>query len=186
MNYLIAGLGNIGKEYELTRHNVGFEVADMLAREFNTSFEIDRHAFVARFRHKARNICLLKPTTYMNLSGKAVSHWMKTEKVPLENILVVTDDLAIPFGKLRMRAKGSPAGHNGLKSIDELLQTQQYARLRFGIGDSFPKGRQVDYVLGRFSAEEQAGLDMLLRRAADMCLSFVSVGVNLTMNQYNE
>jgi peptidyl-tRNA hydrolase, PTH1 family len=146
MKYLIAGLGNIGVEYENTRHNIGFRVLDRLAQMENFSFKMERLAYVAEWKFKARNFILIKPTTYMNLSGNAVRYWLITQKIQPENLLVITDDIALPYGKIRIRAKGSDGGHNGLKNINEVLQTQDYARLRFGVGSEFSKGRQVDYV----------------------------------------
>ena len=153
MKYLIVGLGNIGAEYAETRHNIGFKVADALAAEAGAVFATGRYGSVAEFRHKGRTFVLLKPSTYMNLSGKAVSYWLKAEKIPQENLLVVVDDIALPFGTIRIRAKGSDGGHNGLKSIAELLGNSDYARLRFGIGGDFPKGFQVDYVLGEWTPD---------------------------------
>jgi peptidyl-tRNA hydrolase, PTH1 family len=186
MKYLIVGLGNIGPEYELTRHNVGFLTVDRLADREGAAWKSNRLAFTAEFKHKGRQIHLIKPTTYMNLSGKAVNYWMKELGIPKENIMVIVDDVALPFGKLRMRAKGSSAGHNGLKNIEELLGGQDYPRLRFGIGDDFPKGRQVEYVLGRFSAKEFEELPIFMDKAIDMCLSFCTIGIHMTMTQFNE
>ncbi|MEQ8808449.1 MAG: aminoacyl-tRNA hydrolase, partial [Imperialibacter sp.] len=151
MKYLIAGLGNIGPEYELTRHNIGFLVLDRLAQAASASFTFNKQAYTAEIKHKGRTLHLIKPTTYMNLSGKAVAYWMQQLKVPRENILVITDDIALPFGKLRMKPKGSSAGHNGLKNIEATLGGQDYPRLRFGIGDNYSKGHQVEYVLNNFS-----------------------------------
>ncbi len=186
MKYLIVGLGNIGPEYELTRHNVGFLTLDRMADKFKTEWKSDRLAFSSHFKHKGRQIHLIKPTTYMNLSGKAVNYWMKELNIPKENILVVVDDVALPFGKLRMRAKGSAAGHNGLKNIEDLTGGQDYPRLRFGIGDDFPKGRQVEYVLGRWSQNEIDELPIFMDKAVDMCLSFCTIGINMTMTQLND
>lgn len=155
MSFLIVGLGNPGTEYEKTRHNIGFEVLDALAKKYESSWSVERHGWVAQFRTKGRQVYLLKPNTYMNLSGKAVAYWMQQHKVKLEHVLVVLDDLAIDLSTLRLRLKGSDGGHNGLKSIDQTLGTQQYARLRFGIGNNFPKGRQVDFVLGKWKPEEE-------------------------------
>lgn len=185
MKYLIVGLGNIGPEYAGTRHNIGFRIVDYLARKFDVGFESGRHAFVAEFRSKGRSYTLIKPTTYMNLSGKAVSHHLNALKVPLENMLVITDDLALPFGKLRMRPKGSAGGHNGLKSIEETLGTTAFPRLRFGVGDNYHKGRQVDYVLSPFSEDEQEQLEEHVQKAADMALAFGVIGIAKTMSQYN-
>lgn len=185
MKYLIAGLGNIGLEYEATRHNIGFMVLDHLAQEEKITFNLERHAHHAELRHKGRTIHLIKPTTYMNLSGKALKYWMQQLAIPLENTLTLTDDIALPLGKLRMKAKGSSAGHNGLKSIEELLGTQTYPRLRFGIGDNYPKGRQVDYVLGRFTEPEWRELPPLIEKAGNMIRSFCTIGIERTMNYFN-
>jgi PTH1 family peptidyl-tRNA hydrolase len=186
MKYLIVGLGNIGPEYADTRHNVGFMVADALAKAGQASFDIDRLAFKAEVKHKGRTLHLIKPTTYMNRSGKAVKHWMAALKVPVENVLVVVDDLALPFGALRLRGKGSSAGHNGLKDIEQELASAAYPRLRFGIGSDFAKGRQVDYVLGNFPPNEQAELPLVIDRACQMVYSFASVGLAQTMTQFNQ
>lgn len=185
MKYLIVGLGNIGPEYELTRHNVGFLIVDRLADKKSLSWSSDRLAFRADYSYKGRQIHLIKPTTYMNLSGKAVNYWMKTFKIPKEKVLVVVDDIALPFGKLRLKAKGSAAGHNGLKNIEELTGGQDYARLRFGIGDDFPKGRQIDYVLGRWTQQEIEALPGPMDKAIDMITSFCTIGLEQTMNQFN-
>lgn len=185
MKYLIAGLGNIGSEYEGTRHNVGFDVVDELARETGATFTSEGHALVARVRHKGRTLVLIKPTTYMNLSGKAVRYWLQKESIPRENLMVLVDDLNLPFGKLRMRGKGSDGGHNGLKHIDQLLGTQDYARLRIGIGAEFSQGRQVNYVLGKWNAEESQALPELLKRAVEAVRSFASIGLARTMNTVN-
>lgn len=186
MKYLIAGLGNIGNDYEGTRHNVGFAVADLLADEFGVSFKLENHAFITEFKHKGRTFILIKPTTYMNLSGKAVRHWLTKHNIPKENLLVVLDDLALPFGKQRLRPGGNDGGHNGLKSIDQLLGGNDYARLRIGIGSEFGKGQQVDYVLGKWSKEEKAQLPDLLKYAADTVKAFGTIGTQFTMNQFNK
>ncbi len=186
MKYLIIGLGNIGPEYELTRHNIGFLTLDRLAEKESCSWSSDRLAFKSEFKHKSRSIHLIKPTTYMNLSGKAVNYWMKTLQIPKENILVVVDDVAIPFGKLRLKPKGSAAGHNGLKNIEELTGGQDYPRLRMGIGDDFPKGRQVDFVLGRFTSAEFEALPPMMDKAIEMILTFCTLGIERTMNQFND
>lgn len=183
--FLIIGLGNVGAEYEHTRHNIGFEVLDALARASNLVFRPDRYAHVAELKHKGKTFILVKPTTFMNLSGNAVRYWMQTEKVSIENILVITDDLALPFGALRMRGKGSDGGHNGLKHIQEILGTDQYARLRCGIGSGFRKGQQVDYVLGKWSDEEFKGLDDVIQKSIAACLSFGLIGLARTMNTCN-
>ncbi len=185
MNYLLAGLGNIGAEYELTRHNIGFLALDHFAEINNVKFEIDILAYKAEYRFKGKNIHLMKPTTYMNLSGKAVAYWIHQLKIPPENILVITDDLNLPFGKLRMRGKGSSGGQNGLNNINEVLQTENYARLRMGIGHEYAKGRQVDYVLSRFNSEEFKELPFLLNQASDSLLSFCMEGIAVAMNKYN-
>ena len=185
MKYLIAGLGNIGPEYELSRHNIGFLTLDQLADKQGIDFASNRLAYTADFKHKGKQIYLIKPTTFMNLSGKAVNYWMKDLRIPLENVLVITDDIALPYGKLRMRPKGSHGGHNGLRNIEETLETQEFARLRFGVGSDFGKGRQVDYVLSNFDKSEFAELPLHISRACDMILSFCTVGIQLTMTQYN-
>lgn len=185
MKYLIAGLGNIGHEYSETRHNIGFKVLDALAEASNTVFTDSRRAFVAELKHRGRTLLLIKPTTYMNLSGKAIQYWMQKEKIPLENLMVVADDLALPFGKIRIRAKGSDAGHNGLKNINELLGTSNYARLRFGIGDAFSQGQQIDYVLGAWNAEELKTLPERIEKCTEAILAFPSIGIQRTMNFYN-
>ncbi len=186
MKYLIIGLGNIGPEYELTRHNIGFLILDRLADKEGATWNSGRLAFTAEFKHKSRQIHLIKPTTYMNLSGRAVNYWMKELKIPKENILVVVDDVALPFGKLRLRSKGSSAGHNGLKNIEELTGGQDFSRLRFGIGNDFPQGKQVEYVLGRWNQNEINDLIIPMDKAAEMILAFCTLGINMTMNQFND
>lgn len=186
MKYLIAGLGNIGPEYALTRHNIGFMVLDRLAAEHDFKFSFEKLAFVAEWKHKGRQIIFIKPTTYMNLSGKAIRYYLEQYKVPVENLLVVTDELQLDFGKLRVKPKGSSGGHNGLKNIEELLATSAYPRLRFGIGNNFPKGRQVEYVLKTFSPQEMNELPHFLDTAGDMVLSFCTLGIQSTMNNYNQ
>ena len=185
MKYLIVGLGNIGPEYAETRHNIGFMVLDYLAKKFDGQFDTGRHAFVAEIKTKGRTFVLVKPTTYMNLSGKAVGHYMTSLKLPVENMLVITDDIAIPFGKIRIRAKGSAGGHNGLKHIEQTLGHNNYPRLRFGVGDAYSKGKQVDYVLSKFSEDEQAELQTLIEKAAEAVISFGTVGLERTMNFHN-
>ena len=185
MKYLIVGLGNIGKEYENTRHNIGFMVLDELAKKFDAKFEINKLAFYTEFKHKSRTFILIKPTTFMNLSGKAVRYWMNEKKVKPENIMVVTDDLAIPFGKIRIKPKGSSGGHNGLKSIEQLLASSKYPRLRFGVGDEFSKGNQVHYVLGEFNKDEQDYMPSLIDKSVDSILSFGTIGLERTMNFFN-
>lgn len=185
MKYLIAGLGNIGAEYEDTRHNIGFNVINELARRMGVSFELGRHAFKAEGKFKGRTLVLIKPTTYMNLSGKAVNYWLKEEKLSPDQLMVVTDDLALPFGKIRIKAKGSDGGHNGLKDINAILGHSKYPRLRFGIGDQFSKGHQVDYVLGKWNAEEQQGLEESVNKSADAVEAFTTIGLERTMNFFN-
>ncbi len=186
MNYLLVGLGNIGPEYELTRHNIGFLILDQLADKEGATWKSDRLAFKTEFKHNSRTLHLLKPTTYMNLSGKAVNYWLKNLNIPKENLLVLVDDVAIPFEKLRMRPKGSAAGHNGLKNIEELCGGQDYPRLRVGIGDDFPKGRQADYVLGRFTPQELSVLPEIMDKAISMALAFCTIGIERTMTQFND
>jgi peptidyl-tRNA hydrolase, PTH1 family len=187
MKYLIAGLGNPGPEYQLTRHNIGFLVLDRLAdREGSIPFTTSRYADKAELKFKGRQIVLIKPNTYMNLSGKAINYWLQELKIPKENLLVITDDLALPFGKLRMRGKGSAAGHNGLTNIEQLMGGQDYARLRCGIGSDYPKGRQVDYVLGTFPQEQLDGILPVLDKASDMIMSFCTAGIARTMSQFND
>jgi peptidyl-tRNA hydrolase, PTH1 family len=185
MKFLITGLGNPGAEYELTRHNIGFLVLDQLADKHKALFEIDRHAEKAEFKHKGRTIHLIKPTTYMNLSGKAITYWLQELKIEKENLLVVVDDIALPFGSLRLRTKGSAAGHNGLKNIELMLNSQQYSRLRLGVGDSFHKGQQVDYVLSNFSQPEFETLPNIITKANEMILSFCTIGAERTMSLFN-
>lgn len=186
MNFLIVGLGNIGSEYAQTRHNIGFRVLDALAKASNLVFEDKRYGAVTTLKVKNQTLTLLKPSTYMNLSGNAVRYWMNEKKIPLENILVVVDDLSLPFGQLRMRPGGSEAGHNGLKHISSVLGTQQYARLRFGIGNDFPRGGQVDFVLGEFSEEDLKTMDERLELAGEMVKSFALSGIQFTMNHFNK
>ena len=186
MKYLIAGLGNIGAQYELTRHNIGFLVLDQLADQQKSSFTVDRLAEKAEFKFKGRTIHLIKPTTFMNLSGKSVSYWLQELKVPKENLLVIVDDLALPFGTLRMKPKGSAAGHNGLKNIELILGGQEYSRLRFGIGNAFGKGQQVDFVLENFSKDEFKAIPPIINKTNEMILSFCTQGIDRTMNQFNE
>ena len=186
MKYLIVGLGNIGAEYADTRHNIGFDVLDALAEASNTSFTTDRYGAVATLRSKGHTLVLLKPSTYMNLSGKAVRYWMDAGKIPPENLLVISDDIALPFGTLRLRPKGSAGGHNGLKNISELLGTEEYARMRFGVGGDFPKGHQVDYVLGEWSDEERKALPERLKVFVDAIRSFATVGTQLTKTNFNK
>ncbi len=184
MKFLIIGLGNIGAEYELTRHNIGFLVADHLADSAKTNFTISKLASIASFKQKGKQIYLLKPSTFMNLSGKAVNYWMQQLKIPIEKTLVITDDIALPLEKIRMRSKGSPAGHNGLKNIEETIGNN-YPRLRIGIGNDYPKGKQVDFVLSRFSTDEMEKIPSIIKNAGDATLSFCSIGIERTMNFFN-
>jgi len=186
MKYLIVGLGNIGPEYADTRHNIGFMVLDELAKQEGARFQNSRLAYYTEVSFKGRTLCLIKPTTYMNLSGKALSYWMKDLKIPVENVLVIVDDLALPLGTLRLKPKGSAAGHNGLKNIEAVLGNSNYARLRFGIGDNYPKGRQVDFVLSAFDKDEQPELPALIDRSIEMVKSFATIGTELTMTRYNK
>lgn len=186
MKYLVVGLGNIGDEYVETRHNIGFKVADAFAKDAGVAFTTKRYGDVAEAKFKGRIFILLKPSTYMNLSGKAVSYWMQAEKIPLENVFVVVDDIALPMGSIRIREKGSDGGHNGLKNINEVLGTQNYARLRFGIGDKFAKGKQVDYVLGRWTEEEKAELPALIDHSVEAIKAFGTIGIERTMNFHNK
>lgn len=183
--FLIVGLGNIGPKYENTRHNIGFKILDELAREKEVSFETQKLGDVATFKYKGRTFVLLKPSTYMNLSGKAVNYWMQKEKIGLENLLVVTDDLNLNFGTLRLKTKGSDGGHNGLKDIQAQLNTTTYNRFRFGISDEFSKGSQIDYVLGEWDDEEQNKLPERLKTSAELIQSFGTAGVSNTMNSFN-
>ncbi|GHT47724.1 peptidyl-tRNA hydrolase [Bacteroidia bacterium] len=185
MKYLITGLGNIGREYEDTRHNIGFRILDAFAKASNVVFADKRYGAVAEMRLKNQQLVLLKPSTYMNLSGNAVRYWMQQENIPLENLLVLVDDLALPFGVLRLKPKGSDAGHNGLKHIQEILGTNQYNRLRFGIGNNFLPGQQIDYVLSSFLDEEKKLLPERIERAEEMIKSFCLAGVEITMTQFN-
>lgn len=185
MKYLIIGLGNKGAEYENTRHNIGFKVAEKIAETIEAPFKSANFGWIAEGKYKGRKVLLLKPDTYMNLSGKAIKFWMQKENIPLENIMVITDDLALPFGTLRMKMKGSDAGHNGLKSIQEELQTQNYPRLRFGISAEFSEGKQVDYVLGTWNDEEKEKLSERIEKFSKACLSFVFAGIQNTMTAFN-
>jgi peptidyl-tRNA hydrolase, PTH1 family len=186
MKYLIAGLGNIGAEYDNTRHNVGFAILDGLAATFEVAFKLESQAHLAEIKHKGRTFILIKPTTYMNLSGKAVRLHMTRHNIAQENLLVVLDDLALPFGKQRLRPNGSDGGHNGLKNIDLLLGNNQYSRLRIGIGATFNQGKQVDYVLGKWNADEKAGLPEIVKIASETILAFGTLGLERTMNFYNK
>lgn len=185
MKYLIAGLGNIGSEYTHTRHNIGFDILDALAGASNNSFEDGRYGLTSTCKLKGKSLILLKPSTYVNLSGKAIDYWLKKHKIPIENLLVAVDDLALPFGVLRLKPRGGDAGHNGLINITEVLGTSNFARLRFGIGADFPKGYQVDFVLSHFSEEEKNVLPARILTAADIIRSFALSGVEHTMSLYN-
>lgn len=184
MKYLIVGLGNIGAKYDNTRHNIGFDVVDALAKEFEVTFKTEKLGDIAEFKHKGRLFILLKPSTYMNLSGKAVNYWLQKKKVKQENLLVIVDDLNIAFGKLRLRGKGSDGGHNGIKDINQTISSK-YARLRFGIGNEYSKGKQINFVLGEWKDEEQEELTKIIGRAKDAVKSFGTTGLARTMNEYN-
>ncbi|MEZ5083767.1 MAG: aminoacyl-tRNA hydrolase [Bacteroidales bacterium] len=185
MKYLIAGLGNIGDEYANTRHNIGFIIADALAQSGKIMFKPDRLADMAKMKFKARTLVIIKPSTYMNLSGKAIKYWLDKEKIPLENLLVIVDDIALPTGVLRLRIKGGDGGHNGLINIIETLGTQNFPRLRVGIGDEFAQGYQVDYVLGKWTKKEEVILLPKITTAVDIVKSFVTIGLVRTMNIFN-
>ncbi len=185
MKYLIAGLGNVGDEYHNTRHNIGFKILDALADASNISFMDKRYGFVAEYSHKGKRFVLLKPSTYVNLSGRAVNYWLQKESIPLENLLVIVDDIALPFGVLRLRPRGGDGGHNGLINISQILGHQNFARLRFGIGNDFPLGTQVEYVLGEWSEEEEKKLQERIRVGHDIIRSFGLAGLEKTMNEFN-
>ena len=186
MKFLIVGLGNPGEKYAETRHNIGFKVLDALVKEQEGNFTLQKHAEVAEVKFKGKTLVCIKPTTFMNLSGKAVNYWMQAEKIALENVLVITDDIALPFGKLRLKGKGSDGGHNGLKDIQFTLNTQEFSRLRFGVGNDFQKGRQAEYVLGNWNNDEQEHLQDKIKISIDIIKSFVSVGLPMTMTQFNK
>ena len=185
MKYLIVGLGNIGAEYQDTRHNIGFTILDAFAEASNVVFQSKRYGAVAQMRLKNQLLVLLKPSTYMNLSGEAVRYWMQKEKIDLDHVLVVVDDLALPFGTIRLRGKGADGGHNGLKNINQLVGSQNYARLRFGIGSDFPEGTQVDYVLGPLTREEREQLPERVGKAVDAIKAFCLSGISFAMTNYN-
>lgn len=185
LKYLIAGLGNIGAEYVNTRHNIGFVVCDALAKDLGTSFTVDRLASRAEARFKGRTLIMIKPTTYMNLSGKSIKYWLDKENIPLENLLVVVDDIALPLGILRMKQKGGDAGHNGLSDIMLKLNTNEYSRLRVGIGDDFRRGFQVDYVLGQWTRDEEKTLIPRIDVAVEMIKSYATIGIGRTMTAFN-
>ena len=185
MKYLIAGLGNMGMEYEGTRHNIGFEIIDALAKKKEVSFKNAQFGDVAEFKHKGRTFILLKPSTFMNLSGKSVRYWLQKNKIQQKNLLVVLDDLNLPFGKQRLRAKGSDGGHNGLKDINQKLGNNNYARLRIGIGRDFFQGHQSNYVLGKWSENEKRSLPEIIKTASETVLAFGTIGLKFTMDQFN-
>ena len=186
MKYLIACLGNIGVEYEDTRHNIGFKIADRLAKDLEATFTTGRLAQVAEMRFKGKTLVVIKPTTYMNLSGKAVKYWLNEENIPIENLLVVNDDIALPLGTLRLRKQGADGGHNGLTDIIEKLGTNVFCRLRFGLGDDFPRGRQIDFVLGKWKPSEEPIVNEKADVAVEIIKSFVTQGPDRTMNLYNK
>ena len=187
MKYLVVGLGNIGQEYENTRHNIGFKILDALAGASNIVFDVNkRYGAVAEYKFKGRTFILLKPSTYMNLSGNAVRYYLQKEKIDVKNLLVLVDDLALPFGKIRIRAKGGDAGHNGLKHINSILGRNDYARVRFGIGDDFSRGKQIDYVLGEWTEEEAKQLPEKYEYVTEIINAFGTIGIERTMNQYNK
>jgi PTH1 family peptidyl-tRNA hydrolase len=183
--FLIVGLGNIGEEYSETRHNIGFKIVEHLAHDAQVKFVPGRYADVAEIKYKGKQLILIKPTTFMNLSGKAVNYWLQQEKIPVENMMIIVDDLALPFGKIRIGPKGSDGGHNGLKSIQETLNTTNYPRLRFGISNEFNKGAQVNYVLGKWSEEEMKMLNDRVKIAADAVKAFSFIGLQRCMNEFN-
>ncbi len=185
MKYLIAGLGNIGSEYAHTRHNIGFNILDSLAKSESLTFQDLRYGAITEYKFKGRIFLLLKPNTYVNLSGKAISYWVQKEKINIENLLVIVDDIAIPFGTLRIKTKGGDAGHNGLRSIQEVLGHNNYARLRFGVGDNFRRGHQADYVLGNWDTNEQKALPERIDKAIEIIKSFGTIGAHQSMNLYN-
>ena len=185
MKYLIACLGNIGAEYENTRHNIGFKIADRLAKDLECTFTTGRLAQVSEMKYRGKTLVVIKPTTYMNLSGKAVKYWLNEEKIPIENLLVINDDIALPFGTLRLRKKGADGGHNGLTDIIEKLGTNEFCRLRFGLGDDFPRGHQIDFVLGQWKASEEPIVDEKADMAVEIIKSFVTQGPDRTMTQFN-
>lgn len=185
MNYLVVGLGNIGSEYENTRHNMGFIVLDAFAKASNVVFHTDRYGDISEVPFKGNRFTLLKPSTYMNLSGKAVRYWMQEKKIPIENIVIICDDLNLPFGTIRMRKNGSDGGHNGLKNITELLGSQEYARIRLGIGNDFARGHQVDFVLGKLNEEELNLMESISGKVIDGVKAFATIGVDRAMNSTN-
>lgn len=185
-SFLIAGLGNIGAEYDGTRHNIGFDVVDSLVLKHGGFFSTDRLASKSEISFRGKSLTCIKPATYMNLSGKAIRYWMEKKKIPIERILVITDDIALPLSRLRLRGTGTDAGHNGLKSIFEELQTEKYPRLRYGVGNDFPRGMQVEYVLGRWRKEDLPLIKLKNEKAVQVVESFVFMGLERTMNDYNK
>ena len=185
MKFLIVGLGNPGSEYENTRHNIGFDILSSLATENHEDFNSLRYGDICKVKYKGRTLVLLKPNTFMNLSGKAVNYWLNSEKIKLNNLLIITDDIALPFGKLRLRARGSAGGHNGLKSISDYIGNDLYPRLRFGIGNDFLKGLQSDYVLGKWNEDQSSSIVENIEKAKKIIYSFCSIGIDLTMNNLN-
>ncbi len=186
MKFLIAGLGNIGAEYDSTRHNIGFDVADTFVLKHGGTFTLDRHAFVSEVKWKGKTFVVIKPTTYMNLSGKAVKYWMDKEKISMENMLVVVDEIALPVGTIRLRGGGSHAGHNGLKNIELVLTTDKYQRLRFGVGGDFPKGRQVEFVLGKWKPSEVPAVKEMILKSVDAIECFATQGIGKAMTEFNK
>ncbi len=186
MKFLIIGLGNIGAEYDSTRHNIGFEVADTFVIKHGGTYTLDRHAFMAQVKWKGKTFIVIKPTTFMNLSGKAVKYWMDKEKIPMENMLVLVDELALPLGTIRLRGSGGSAGHNGLKSIEQTLLTDKYQRLRFGIGSDFPKGMQVQFVLGKWKPSEVPMVKDMLLKSVDAIECFATQGLGKAMTEFNK
>ncbi len=183
--FLIVGLGNVGVKYEETRHNIGFKILDAMASKEDITFESQKLGSISKFRFKGRTFILLKPSTFMNLSGKAVKYWLNKENIPFENLLIICDDLNLDFGAIRLKAKGSDGGHNGLKDINAILQTQKYARYRFGVSSQFSKGKQIDYVLGEWNDDEKKLLPERLEKSVEIIKSFGTAGLNNTMNTFN-
>jgi len=184
--FLLVGLGNIGDEYAGTRHNIGFDITDAFVQKHGGSFAMGRLAMVANLKFRGKYLTIIKPTTYMNLSGKAVKYWMEKEKVPLEKLLVIVDEVALPLSRIRLRPSGSDGGHNGLKSIQEALQTDKYPRLRFGIGNDYPRGGQIDYVLGKWSSDQLPLVKLKVEKCVEVLESFVTIGIERTMNEANK
>ena len=186
MKILVVGLGNIGEKYENTRHNIGFDVVEYLANKFNVSFSLERFAYKSEFNYAGKKFIIIKPTTYVNLSGKAAKYWLNKLKIPIENFIVITDDIAFPFGTIKLKPKGSAGGHNGLESLEKYLGTNKYARIRFGIGNDFTYGNQVEYVLGKWKPTEKELLPKLIEKAANIVIDFGKIGLQNTMNKYNK